>query len=149
MADKKISDLPALTVADDSDLFAIVDVSGNITKKVTRAGLVPDGSIGPEKLSLVSTNGDWTIINFGAVKILSCLTASRSTSTGSASQTTAIPAGIISNLVSATASATSMTGEARVVVSVSSASSTGVTLNYATTAGSGTARAYITVIGTP
>lgn len=53
MADKKITDLPTLSVADDSDLFAIVDVSGNITKKVTRAGLVPDGSVTATKIAVL------------------------------------------------------------------------------------------------
>lgn len=48
---KKITDLPALTVADDTDLFPIVDISGNVTKKVARTGLVPDGSITAIKTS--------------------------------------------------------------------------------------------------
>lgn len=41
MADKKISDLPALTSADTTDIIPVVDVSGAVTKKVTVAGLAP------------------------------------------------------------------------------------------------------------
>lgn len=52
MADKKISDLPALTTADATDVIPVVDISASVTKKVTVAGLaaavaanVPDGSL--------------------------------------------------------------------------------------------------------
>lgn len=45
MADKKITDLPQLTVAEAGDLIPIVDSSANITKKVPASGIVPDGSL--------------------------------------------------------------------------------------------------------
>ena len=40
MANKKVTDLTALTSADATDVLPIVDVSANTTKKVTTAGLV-------------------------------------------------------------------------------------------------------------
>lgn len=159
MADKKVTDLPALTVADDADLFPVVDVSGNVTKKVTRAGLVPDGSISTTKiaddavtnakLQVASTIADgWDVVDLGAVKILTIRTDARSTSTSSGSQNVSLPTGVLSSILSVTATATSMTGEARVVVSVTSSSTSAINLNYTTTSGSGTARAYVTVMGT-
>ncbi|NDZ93353.1 hypothetical protein G3I13_02070 [Streptomyces sp. SID6673] len=68
---KKITDLPALTVADDTDLFPIVDVSGNVTKKVVRTGLVPDGSVSTAKLanSSVTVAKMATSIEFGGTSL--------------------------------------------------------------------------------
>ncbi|KUM39025.1 hypothetical protein [Arthrobacter sp. EpRS71] len=52
MADKKISDLGALTTADATDVVPLVDVSAGVTKKTTVAGLaaavaanIPDGAL--------------------------------------------------------------------------------------------------------
>jgi hypothetical protein len=52
LADKKISDLGALTTADATDVVPLVDVSASVTKKVTVAGLasamasnIPAGSL--------------------------------------------------------------------------------------------------------
>lgn len=64
---KKITDLPALTVADDTDLFAVVDVSGNVTKKVPRSGLVPNGSVTLEKINGGTTAGAIVTNASGAV----------------------------------------------------------------------------------
>ncbi|MDI3211756.1 hypothetical protein [Arthrobacter sp. AL12] len=59
MADKKISDLGLLAVADATDLVPLVDVSGSVTKKTTVGGLaaavianIPNASIPSSKLSL-------------------------------------------------------------------------------------------------
>ncbi|MCO4274259.1 hypothetical protein NG701_07430 [Pseudarthrobacter sp. HLT3-5] len=41
MADKKVSDLPALVTADATDVVPLVDISASVTKKVTVAGLAP------------------------------------------------------------------------------------------------------------
>lgn len=51
MADKKITDLPALTTATPGDLLPIVDDSGSVTKKVTVDGLIATGSITTAKLA--------------------------------------------------------------------------------------------------
>lgn len=55
---KRISDLPELPVSDGNDLIPLVDVSGNVTKRVTPAGLaqsiaenLPVESVGPSKRS--------------------------------------------------------------------------------------------------
>lgn len=42
MATKKISELEAITQADDSDVLVIVDVSAGITYKITKANLLKD-----------------------------------------------------------------------------------------------------------
>jgi hypothetical protein len=39
MSDKKITDLPILATADATDILPIVDVSGNVTKRVTTSGI--------------------------------------------------------------------------------------------------------------
>lgn len=51
---KRVTDLPELPIADGNDLIPLVDVSGNVTKRVTPAGLaqaiaanLPAGSVGP------------------------------------------------------------------------------------------------------
>lgn len=66
MADKKISDLPALTLADSNDVIPLVDVSGLVTKKVTVVGLLallhPVGSLYMN--ANVSTNPG-TLLGFG------------------------------------------------------------------------------------
>ncbi|WOI86002.1 hypothetical protein [Rhodococcus qingshengii] len=58
---KKITDLPTLSSADNDDLIPIVDISGNVTKKVTASGLaaavvegIPDGSITSSKMDLTT-----------------------------------------------------------------------------------------------
>lgn len=51
MANKKITDLTALTSADSTDVLPIVDVSANTTKKVTVDGLIATGSISTAKLA--------------------------------------------------------------------------------------------------
>lgn len=52
MADKKISDLTLLSTADATDMLPVVDVSANLTKRTSVAGLaaavaanIPDGSL--------------------------------------------------------------------------------------------------------
>lgn len=47
---KKITDLPTLTSADSDDLVPIVDISGNVTKKVTAGGIVPNRAITKAKI---------------------------------------------------------------------------------------------------
>ena len=81
MADKKVTDLPALSVADDADLFPVVDVSGNITKKVTRAGLVPEGSISIGKLNGGATAGVYVSDGSGLVTIRPFSSSSNTTGT--------------------------------------------------------------------
>ncbi|WP_298585119.1 hypothetical protein [uncultured Kocuria sp.] len=51
---KRISDLPELPISDGNDLIPIVDTSGNVTKRVSAAGLaqavannLPAASVGP------------------------------------------------------------------------------------------------------
>jgi hypothetical protein len=58
MADKKISEVPALATADSNDIVVVVDVSAGVTKRTTVAGLVaaiaallPAGSITNAMLS--------------------------------------------------------------------------------------------------
>ena len=51
MANKKVTDLTALTSADSNDVLPIVDVSANTTKKVTVDGLIAAGSISTTKLA--------------------------------------------------------------------------------------------------
>lgn len=83
MADKRITDLPQLTVADAGDLIPIVDSSSNITKRVPASGIVPDGTVtavktafgGNYSTSEVDTGFTWVdgkpiykkTINFGAL----------------------------------------------------------------------------------
>lgn len=66
MADKKISDLPALTLADITDVLPLVDVSASVTKKITVGGLLallhPVGSLYMN--ANVSTNPG-TLLGFG------------------------------------------------------------------------------------
>lgn len=67
---KKITDLPTLSSADSDDLVPIVDVSGNVTKKVPASGLVPNKTVTKTKLDSatfvnrrnISTNA--TVDNF-------------------------------------------------------------------------------------
>lgn len=54
MANKKITDLTALTSADSTDLIPAVDVSAGVTKKVTVAGLV-GGFLGLVTNAMLST----------------------------------------------------------------------------------------------
>lgn len=67
MADKKITDLPQLTVADFGDLVPIVDGSANITKKVPAEGVVPAGAITTVKLGTAAVTHEK--IDFGATPL--------------------------------------------------------------------------------
>lgn len=78
---KRISDLPELPLSDSNDLIPIVDVSGNVTKRVTTAGLssavaanLPVGSVAPAaiaggvygaRITLSAGAGSKTLSGFG------------------------------------------------------------------------------------
>jgi hypothetical protein len=77
MADIKISELPILSTADATDILPVVDVSGNVTKRVTVSGTaaavaanLPADSITSTMLNpskTVDANG-WTVYDYGTWK---------------------------------------------------------------------------------
>lgn len=112
MANKKITDLVALTSADSTDLLEIVDVSANSNKKVTVAGLT-SGLSGITNAQLSTTSGElgavwttwtpsWTNLTVGNATVVARYTRVGKTISGEVNvilgNTSSVASGVAVNL---------------------------------------------------